>query len=169
MLYAALSASNSEVSTRLLCVAPVDMMKFSAYNMKGQHPNKTTVNADMTCHTDTHVAVLDGVGGVPHPLRAEDLSYDLRNRIRDILDNRNQQGMDRNDFDGELLEMLGGDRRSLHLDPPGGWMARLLHLSIAQTQAYGSTCVAMASFLGNKITYLHVGHCGVRLFRYCSR
>ena len=64
---------------------PLLRMHTGAY--KAIHPAKAVggvlpPNADMMAHCDHYMLCLDGVSGVPPPMKAEDLSWDLRNVLQ---------------------------------------------------------------------------------------
>jgi hypothetical protein len=71
---------------------------------KSQHPSKgDRANADMTCHGSQFAVVLDGVSGVPPPMKPEDLSADLRDCLRHNLKKRFHPYTDRQQYDADGL------------------------------------------------------------------
>ena len=141
------------------------MYKFVGIALKDQHPLKmSTPNADMTANGPHFAVVLDGVSGVPPPMRAEDLPMDLRNCLRTNLRARFHPYQDRQRYDQDMLVAIGG--QTIPNEPAGGWLTRLVHFSLQQTNELGSTCLAIATLLGSRMTWLLVGDCAIRVYRH---
>ena len=113
---------------------------------KGQHPLKLhTPNADMTMDQPYFVGVFDGVGGVETVgLRPEDLSWDLREQIRALLFWRSQPGVDRNDFDNQLLAEIGIPARAARTVMSGQWLRDAFLCAALRTETLGATTIAAA-------------------------
>ena len=146
------------------------MFYLNAYAAKAQHPlvAGTKPNADMTAHCAQWAVVLDGVGGVPWPFRPEDLSWDLRNALRFNMRNRFDRFQSKNQYDKDVIAEIQGSVALMSHDPPGAWMARLLHMSIGHTTCFGSTTVGIVSLKGSKVTYCHVGDVSISIHRFAE-
>ena len=48
----------------------------------------------------------------------------------------------------------------------GEWLRNLVALSVAELSEKGSTTLAVATLIGQSLTYLNVGDCAVMLFRF---
>ena len=123
----------------------------------------------MTAFCPQWAVILDGVGGVPPPYKAEDLSWDLRGCLKHNLATRFHWANDKTLYDKECVQEIEGDVAAMWRDPPGAWMARLLHLSISQTTLFGSTTVGLVSLVGAKLTYCHVGDISISVWRWLDR
>ena len=113
---------------------------------KAQHPLKLhTPNGDMTMDQPYFVGVFDGVGGVESVgLRPEDMSWDLREQIRALLFWRSQPGVDRNNFDNQLLAEIGFPVRAAHTLMGGQWLRDTFLCAALRTEALGATTIAAA-------------------------
>jgi hypothetical protein len=141
------------------------MLRLYSYAYKTQFRNMNKPNADMTANGGHFGLVCAGVGGIE--IRPEDLSEDLRNCLRVNLGLR-FNGQDTKTFDGKVVDMIGGDVRETHRDPPAAWLARLFHLSLCQTKNFGATTLGMASVIGQKLSYLNIGDVLIQVFRWDS-
>ena len=142
------------------------MFRLQGFAYKTQHPAKAATqqpNADMTARGHHFALILDGVSGVPPPLRPEALSEDLRNCLRFNLQRRLAAGVDRSAYDQAVIQAIGGS--PVANDPAGGWLCRLVHFSAQQTTALGSTVLAVVSVIGKKLTYTYLGDCAIMIFR----
>ena len=119
-------------------------------------------NADMTAHGAHYLLCLDGVSGVPPPLKAEDFSWDLRNVMQWNLRRRFSVDTDRAAYDTKLKEAFNPDEPK----SKGEWLRNLLAMSLTQVTMFGSTTLAAVGLFGERLTWLKVGDCTLLLLRY---
>ena len=135
-----------------------------SYALKTQHPLKASVNADMTFNTENFIGVFDGVGGVENQgLRPEDLSYDMRANVKDLLCRRFRS--DARTFDLDLLQEMGYPAYANTRRTPGQWMHDLFVVATLKTQSLGSTTMIAASLNHGKLAYFNLGDCFLRVYR----
>ena len=106
---------------------------------------------------------LDGVSGVPPPQLPEDMSFDLRNFLRYNLRVRLAHETDKTLYDNSVANLFQVGQYGQRHDT---WLRNFFAFSISQITSLGSTTVAVASLLGNYVTYIHVGDSSIRIFRY---
>ena len=120
----------------------------------------------MSTHGVFWAGIFDGVSGVPPPMLPEDLSWELREWVRYLLRQRFKFGQDVRSFGAEVVCAIGGSLPDTSKDPPGAWLARLVHLALQSTQLFGSTCVALATLIGRRFTIFTLGDSQVQIFRF---
>lgn len=114
------------------------LFSLSGVAYKAQHPAKGMCgNADMTSHGPRFAIVLDGVSGVPKPLLPESLSWDLREWLRHLLRSRFHSNQDSQEFDKTVVTTIGGNIADMSKDPPGAWLAHILHLALQSSTELG--------------------------------
>ena len=148
----------------MLVFQSATMSTFISYAFKTQHPCKQEVNADMSANAPYYLTVFDGVGGVKNiGLKPEDLSWDLRERTRHLLDKRSAKHTDRSKFDKEMLSAIGIPRGSK--TAKGQWLHDLVVYAALQTTCLGSSTMALASLMHGKMAYYCLGDCFIHIYR----
>jgi serine/threonine protein phosphatase PrpC len=140
------------------------MSSFLSYAFKTVHPTKPTTNADMSANTEFYLAVFDGVSGVASVnLKPEDLSWDMREQCKQLLDRRTDKNTDRNLFNKEIAQSIGMPLSSKQ--KPGEWLRDLAVCAALRTSLLGATTMAMVSLMRGKMAYFYLGDVFIRVYR----
>ena len=81
-----------------------------------------------------------------------------------LVQRRFDPSVDRQAFDMEVRAVVGAPMPSKAAE----WLRNLLEYAIMETTLLGSTTVAVATVIGNKMAYVNVGDCAVIVFRKMS-
>ena len=143
------------------------MSFFWSASYKDQHPAKKATaveNADMTMNQKQFLGIFDGVSGVVDMgLKAEDMSWDLREQCRSLLFLRSEQNTNRTLFDKQLRQDINLARGSA--DAPGAWLQRLMISAVQNTTLLGATTASVVSLFKGKLAYYHLGDGVIRVYR----
>ena len=113
-----------------------------------QHPLKPGENADAAFVDSKNLGVFDGVSGVASlnpPLRPQDMSQDMAEQTAKLLTDRLQENAQR--FDNAVATALA---EAVPVQN-GGWLKNLLTKAFLRTTVCGSTTLAVASLIDNKV------------------